>query len=526
MWRDKDVFASLRWQLFISYLLVLLVTLGVISVALFLILTTRNAPVEPTMQRLATFAFNISLRDIVQQSGIRLLRPTEADFAELTGSLDVVAANTSLRLLLMRLDNQAVLYDSAGQFARGDILQGTVSTYRVPAAITTRLTAQVDAIGGSFTDANGAEWVFVGIEGLRGELPLGRLEGGAQSGADRSPPRGFTHALIYAAPRPTQNLGEALNDFASELFPLLIQGAVVGVVLAVVTGALITRSIVRPLGTLAQAAHEIAGGHYGHQVTARGARELRDLAEAFNRMSREVATTQQAQRDFMANVSHDLKTPLTSIQGFSGAIVDGTAPDPVHAARIIHQEAERLNRMVTALTDLARLQAGQTPMQFTAIDMGALAMSVAGRLGVLAGEKGITLTADTPSLPLISGDGDRLVQVMTNLIGNAIKYTPSGGHIRVTARAHADGVTIAVADDGQGIPQAERERIFERFYQVDKVRGPRRGAGLGLAIVREIVSAHGGRITVESEGEGRGSTFTVWLPLPDAPRALPRRRAA
>jgi signal transduction histidine kinase len=525
MWSGNAMFVSLRWRLFMSYLLVLLVTLGVIGAALFIILTTRAAPVEPTMQRLATFAFNISLRDLARQSGMRLFRPTEADFTELTLTLDSVASSTSLRLLLMRLDDLVVLYDSAAQYARGDILRGAVSAYRVPAAITTRLTAQVDAIGGAFTDADGTEWVFVGAEGLRGELLPGRTE--TDRGRPPPPPaRGFTHALIYAAPRPTQNLGEAINEFTAELFPLLIQGAIVGVLSALVTGMLIARSIVRPLRVLADAAHEIARGHYGRQVAVRGARELRDLAGAFNRMSREVHTTQQAQRDFMANVSHDLKTPLTSIQGFSGAIIDGTAPDAVHAARIIYQEAERLNRMVAALTDLARLQAGQTPMQLTAIDMGTLAMSVAGRLAVLAEEKHITLTTNTPPLPPINGDGDRLVQVMTNLIGNAIKYTPAGGHVWVTARAHPDSVTIAIADDGQGIAPAERERIFERFYQVDKVRGPGRGAGLGLAIAQEIVKAHGGRISVESEGEGRGSTFTVWLPLPDAPQTAVRRRAA
>ncbi|MDZ4769965.1 MAG: HAMP domain-containing sensor histidine kinase [Chloroflexota bacterium] len=514
--------STLRGRLFLSYLLVLLVTLAVISGALLLIFNTRTAPIEPTLERLATFAVNINLRDLLRESNFRLFRPNEADFADLSRVLDGVATEYEVRMLLVSMGDRAVLYDSAAIYARGTILSGEVQAYRVPAAITNRLYAQVDAIGGSFTDpADGQEWLFVGIEGFKREGAAPGMGSG-----DRAPIRESTHALIYADLRPQQTLQDALTDFGAELFPLLAQGALVGIVIAVIVAGLIARSIARPLQTLAAAAGEMAQGYYGHQVAVSGPREVRALAESFNAMSGEVKATQQAQKDFMANVSHDLKTPLTSIQGFSGAIIDGTAPNPVKAAQIIHQEAERLNRMVTELTDLARLQAGQLSMHMTPLDLARLTESVAQRLSVIAHEKNITLTVDPHSAPIpINGDGDRLVQVVTNLIGNAIKYTPSGGHVWVGARDAGGGAALTVRDDGQGIAPAELDRIFERFYQVDKTRGPQRGTGLGLAIVREIVTAHGGQIEVRSEGEGRGSTFTIWLPSPGMSTVV-RRRAS
>jgi signal transduction histidine kinase len=249
---------------------------------------------------------------------------------------------------------------------------------------------------------------------------------------------------------------------------------------------------------------------------------VRDVAEAFNQMSATIQAEQQTQQDFLANVSHDLKTPLTSIQGYSQAIIDGATGDPVEAARIIHEEAERMNRMVVELTDLARLQSGRLTIQSVPIDLGRVAAAVGQRLAIVAREKGVSLTVDAPSMPEINGDGDRLVQVLTNLISNAIQFTPAGGSVSVKAQVRDGGVEVVVQDTGIGIPPDELPRIFERFYQVDKARGPRRGTGLGLAIVQEIVQLHGGSISAASAGENRGSTFTVWLPAPQL--AAPGRK--
>jgi two-component system OmpR family sensor kinase len=282
--------------------------------------------------------------------------------------------------------------------------------------------------------------------------------------------------------------------------------------IALVLAVFISRNIASSLQSLAEAAHEVARGNYAWRIPVKGATEVRDVAAAFNRISAEVHRTQQSQQDFLANVSHDLKTPLTSIQGYSQAIMDGTAKNTADAARIIHEESARLNRLVVELTDLAQLQAGQLSMSNVPIDIGLLAKSVGERLAVVAQQQGITLHTETGTMPEVLGDGDRLAQVLTNLVGNAIHYTPSGGEIWLRTRADGGGVEVVVQDTGIGIAEPDLPRIFERFYQVDKTRGPKRGTGLGLAITHEIVAAHGGKISAASPGRGKGSTFTVWLP--------------
>jgi signal transduction histidine kinase len=356
---------------------------------------------------------------------------------------------------------------------------------------------------GSLKNPTGDDWLFIAWQS--------------------DPPGENPPALVFADQSGRQSLQDALGDFADDLLPLLVQAGAVGVIIATVIAGVISRTIARPLQSVAQAAAGIAAGNYAERVPVSGPLEVQAVAESFNHMSAQVQQAQQSQQDFLANVSHDLKTPLTSIQGYSQAIIDGATNDPVSAARIIHEEAGRMNRMVIELTDLARLNAGRLSMNWKAIDIGILTATVAERLAIVAREKKITLKADVGSLPTIAGDGDRLAQVLTNLISNAIKYTPPGGNVWVKSSMVQNGVQITVQDDGIGIPPEELPRIFERFYQVDKARGPQRGTGLGLAIVAEIVQAHGGRLNVGSEGAGKGSTFTLWLPSPQMSTVLRKR---
>jgi two-component system sensor histidine kinase ResE len=212
-----------------------------------------------------------------------------------------------------------------------------------------------------------------------------------------------------------------------------------------------------------------------------------------------------------------MKTPLTSIQGFAQALVDGTARDEAgrrQAGRVIHEEAERLRRLVDDLLDLARLDAGQIEFERRPVDVAAILEAVLERQSVLAGKKSLHLIKRIGHPPTLIGDGDRLAQVFTNLIGNAIEHTPPGGEVGLVCE-HEDGwVRVHVDDNGPGIPDDELNRIFERFYQVDKARqrGGGHGAGLGLAISNEIVRAHGGRLKAQSV-VGRGSRFSVELPV-------------
>ena len=229
-------------------------------------------------------------------------------------------------------------------------------------------------------------------------------------------------------------------------------------------------------------------------------------------------SSQRSQRDFVANVSHELKTPLTSIQGFAQAILDDTADTPEarqQAAQIIYDEAGRMHRMALDLLDLARLEAGTADLKMSSVDLDVLLRNILEKFPRLAQTTGVNLQLNIPEkLPVLIGDGDRLAQVFTNLVDNALKFTPANGSVTLQAVKVGTDMEISITDTGIGIPKEALPRLFDRFYQVDPSRagGERHGAGLGLAIVQEIIQSHNGRISVRSE-VGRGTTFVIHLPL-------------
>jgi signal transduction histidine kinase len=313
---------------------------------------------------------------------------------------------------------------------------------------------------------------------------------------------------------PNPTFRETLRaQLGSGLFFVIFQSAVIGMFMAFLISIWFVRWVTKPLVNIALGATRLAQGDYSTRVPISGPQETQIVALAFNDMASRVEMTQQAQRDFLANVSHDLRTPLTSIQGFAQAISEGVAEPQV--AEIIHSEASRLNRMVNDLLDLARIQAGRMDMLRKAVQIDILLNSVGKSLGMKAEKQGVHLQLDIPELPRVAGDGDRLAQVFTNLVDNAIKHTSAGGQVRLRAALDeaSKGVVVVVQDTGEGIPAADLPRIFERFYQVDKSRAKSSGTGLGLAITAEIIYAHNGKIWVESE-YGQGARFTVWLPQP------------
>jgi len=262
----------------------------------------------------------------------------------------------------------------------------------------------------------------------------------------------------------------------------------------------------------------MAQGDYSQRVPPRGPDEVRHVAESFNSMAAQVQATHVAQRDFVANVSHDLKTPLTAISGWSQALLDGAAGAPAdrqRAAETIYDEAGRMSRMVNQLLDLARIESGQLQVTRRIVDLSQVMTDVHRSQLPRARARGIELTLDAPVAPPLLGDTDRLVQVFDNLVDNALTYTPAGGRVHLAVRAGEGYVEGIVSDTGAGIPADELPRVFERFYRLEKSRARgedgRRGAGLGLAIVHELVVAHGGTVSVSSE-VGRGSAFVVRLP--------------
>jgi signal transduction histidine kinase len=306
-----------------------------------------------------------------------------------------------------------------------------------------------------------------------------------------------------------------LTELGDDLLIPLLRSAAFAIALAIVLAWLVSRWVSRPLQDTAKAARAVAAGDYNQRLLPAGPEEAHSLAISFNEMVQRVQASQRAMREFVANVSHELKTPITSIQGFAQAILDGAASDPEsqeHAAQVIYDESDRLKRLVNDLLDLARMDAGQADFRQERADITAIVAAVLERLELKAQEKGINLKSDLPQLPAIIGDGDRLAQVVTNLVDNAIDHTPESGTVKVYGSQDSGWITIHVQDTGSGIPQEQLARIFERFYQMDKSRSSKRGSGLGLAISCEIIEAHQGKLEAKSI-EGRGSRFSVRLPI-------------
>lgn len=231
----------------------------------------------------------------------------------------------------------------------------------------------------------------------------------------------------------------------------------------------------------------------------------------------EIKRLERVRKDFVANVSHELRTPLTSIKGYIEALLDGAKDDPercLEFLRILQKHADRLNNIISDLLTLSQIESGQYIWKREPVKVADVVERAMAVLRPLAQKKQHQISVEIPEgLPAVIGDGEKLAQVMINLLDNAIKYTPDSGRIVIEAKPSADKIRISVADTGIGIPGKDLSRIFERFYRVDRARSRELGGtGLGLSIVKHIVEAHGGKVSVESE-PGKGSRFTVSLPF-------------
>ena len=290
----------------------------------------------------------------------------------------------------------------------------------------------------------------------------------------------------------------ATESFLSTL-GLVLAGAGGLALLAALAGSLIlARQIARPLGEMESATRAIAGGHFDRRLGVESEDEIGRLAGSINRMAEDLARLEAARREFIAKISHDLRTPLTAIKGFVVNLQD-TAPDEMQdALATMDQQTDRLIRLVNDLLTLSRLQRGELQLQRGPIDLAEVVRSAASLVEAKATRLGITLNLDLPARrPPLMGDADRLEQVVVNLLDNAIRFSAAGGSIGVKL-AEADGrVVLRVLDDGRGPSEEEQARAFEPYY-----RGQQGGAGLGLSIAREIVAAHGGRIWLRRRPEG------------------------
>ena len=317
------------------------------------------------------------------------------------------------------------------------------------------------------------------------------------------------------------DMGDLLADFRGAVSEALTLAALAALIGAIAVSLFISRQVVAPVRAMTAATQRIADGHYNERARVSGdpakneLDELAQLALHFNQMADKLERTESMRRQLIGDVAHELRTPLTAIKGSMEGLIDGVLPAEVETFQQVYREADRLQRLVTNLQELSRVEAGAYSLNRQPASVRHLVDALVARLGRQFAEKGVILETDLPAdLPPVLADEDRVGQVLLNVAGNALQYTPAGGRVRVTAQRHGNEVHIAVSDTGIGIPPEHLPHVFTRFYRVDKSRSRAGGgSGIGLTIAKHLVEAHGGRIWATSPGPGEGSTFTFTLPM-------------
>jgi signal transduction histidine kinase len=349
---------------------------------------------------------------------------------------------------------------------------------------------------------------------LRGEYPSGtRVPPNVLARGEPVVVDGQTVGVILTAALPP-GLNPEEAAYLQRTTAALTLAGIGAVIVAVLVGVWLARTLTRPLRALTDAAHRMASGQLEQAVNVRSADEIGELAAAFNRMSREVARANQARKQMTADVAHELRTPLTVIAGYIESMRDGVLAATPERLGVIYAEIERLQHLVGDLRTLSQADAGELKLNLEPLSPMELLQQAQAAFAHQAAQKGVTLRVEAErNLPAVNGDEVRLLQVLSNLVSNALRYTPEGGQIVLGATVNGERqVALTVRDTGPGIAPDDLPFIFNRFYRADKARATESGeSGLGLAIAKALAEAHGGALTVQS-APGQGSTFTLQLP--------------
>lgn len=463
------MFNSLRSRLWLSYALLIALVLCFIGGAITLVVIRGNIP--------------------LQQAALRLqaLRASALPRLRLAGNIDANMLQTLLDRNADAIKGRIVILTSDGKIIADSMGKNGGN---LPEFGEAPLRTEVGALPQFYRDDLGQSWYYI-IDGLN--------------------PNRLVYFAVY---RPKFQIISILRD---QYLGPLVKGGIFALFASIIFSLVMARWISKPIYRISQEARQVAEAQ-AQPIPLKGPAEVRNLVQAFNDMALQVHDSQESQKSFVANVSHDLKTPITSIQGFARAILDGTVEtesELKQAVEVIESEAGRMDRLVTDLLTLAKLDAGTSSFEMQNFDINDLLRASARKFSQQMANSGLDFKVDFPSkASRLYGDPDRLMQVFDNLLTNAIKFTPEGGVISFYSQVHENTINVHVVDSGKGIPPSEQERVFERFYQVDKSRsgGENRGYGLGLAIAKQLVEAHNGSISFTSK-PGEGSHFVVKLPL-------------
>jgi signal transduction histidine kinase len=480
------MFRSLRTKLAIAFGLITL--LSIVSVGVGSLFLLRDREIKAATQRTG----DLLPPEAKEVGSLARMGATQEQIA---GYLRLSAQQLNVRFILLNSDSQ-ILLDTAGKLS-GQFTANTAgkSGRNLPNSYHVTGYQEGPTRYILYTQPSGA----LAYQGLRTLVPT-------------------NYNVLMLVPE------KSITSAWTDLAPRLMIAGSIALIASLAVALLVARSISRPLVGITGASEAMAHGNYQQRIPVVGRDEVARLARSFNGMAAQVSRSDRMMRDLLANVAHELKTPLTSIQGFSQALADGSlhsTDEYSSAARIIIEESERMRRLVNDLLYLSQIESGQIPLEVQTVPVSTLMSDTAERVQwLLAGDDRRLVVEPAGALPPVRVDPLRMEQVLANLLDNAIRYTPAGGEISMSATAAGTNrIRIDVHNTGSFIPPEEIDRIFERFYQVDRSRKRNgRNGGLGLAIAREIVSAHGGEISASSDPQS-GTTFSVAMPAAaaDAP---------
>lgn len=292
----------------------------------------------------------------------------------------------------------------------------------------------------------------------------------------------------------------------------LLIALVTSLAVAAVVAALVARQILRPIERVRAATRRLAAGHYGEPIEPPAEAELAALVEDVNALATALAHTEQRRAELVSDVAHELRNPLTTIRGYAEGMLDGVISPDRDVLTAVLTEVGHLQRLAGDLSTLSNADEGRLTLAGGPVDLHELAGAVVESFRPRAAEQGIGLGLEGGPA-IVNGDHDRLVQVVGNLVANALTYTPAGGRVSVYVGVSGESARVTVADSGIGLAAGDLERVFERFYRVHGVDRPPGGSGIGLAIARAVARAHGGDVVASSAGPGQGATFTLRLPV-------------
>jgi two-component system OmpR family sensor kinase/two-component system sensor histidine kinase BaeS len=461
----------LQGQLILAFTLVVLVAVG--SIALLINQTTDTA-----FRRYVT---NSGLRG--SGAGVQVL----VDYYQEQGNWDGIE----------ELLGQGVILSGPGD-------EGMPSMNRRPGWPARRLDAILADAGGKivYDSAGEAQGRRLSSREKAQALTISETEGGEVLGY-----------LLLSVPGGMDPLGQLERRFLENMRTILITGGLLAVVLGVILGVILSRSLTAPLQRLASAARAVAAGDLDQQVQVEGSAEMADLAQAFNEMTEALGASERQRQNMVADVAHELRTPLSVIQGNLRAILDDVYDLDKGEISRLYDESRLLGRLVDDLRELALADAGQLRLHMRPTDIGQVVRSTVESLSPAAESQGLSLSAQVPSaLPAVLADSDRVAQVLRNLLVNALRHTPAGGSVTVVVSQQQGTVETAVLDTGVGISQEDLPYVFDRFWRGDPARVRSGSTGLGLSVAQSLVEAQGGRIWAEST-LGQGSAFRFALPI-------------